>query len=194
VTAHYKATGPSSYSLTDQTFTSSTAPPGTNTFYDEVPIPSNAPAGTYTLEASLTYNGTTSTQTATFRVTAGTASPVIVTAALTADTSGVQKTSFVVGQTVRLAMTRSNSLAATASVTAEYKATGPGSYVLVDSTVNSTALTGLNTYYIDAPIPATAPSGTYTFQASVTYNGSTSTQSATFTIALSDSPVISDQN
>src|SRR5207244_7966992 len=112
--ASYKVTAPSSYSLTDQSFSSASAPPGQGTFYADAVIPSTAPAGTYTFVASATYNGVTSTQTTTFSITGGnTTSPVTLTRAFTSDTNNVERTSFARGETVRLNNTRSNTQSST---------------------------------------------------------------------------------
>lgn len=112
-------------------------------------------------------------------------SPVSVAGAYTAHKSGFETASFTSGQTLRLYTLRTNTQPTALTVSANYKVTGPGTYVLTNSTVASASAPPAGTFLfsIDVPIPANAPAGTYTYDSSVTYNGVTSTKSATFTVA-----------
>jgi hypothetical protein len=106
-----------------------------------------------------------------------------VTRVYTTDVSDVEKTSFAAGQTVRLNVDRMNSLSSQVTVEPRYKATGPASFVLLDTVFPaSTAPVGTQSRFVDVPIPQSAPTGTYTFEASITYNGTTSSKSTTFTV------------
>jgi len=112
-------------------------------------------------------------------------SPVSVTGAYTGHRSNFETASFTSGQTVRLFMLRTNTSPTALTVSANYKVNGPGTYVLTNSTVSPANAPAAGTFLfsVDVPIPANAPAGTYTYDASVTYNGVTSTKSATFTVA-----------
>ena len=111
---------------------------------------------------------------------------VTVTRVYASDTSDVEKTSFTTGQTVRLNVDRNSTATGQVLVEARYKATGPSSYVLLDSLASaSTAPAGPHGKYVDVVIPQAAPAGTYTFEATVTYSGAVSTKSTTFTLTAS---------
>jgi hypothetical protein len=187
VDAYYTALGPSSYVLASYLIPNSTAPTGPHTRYIDVPIPQNAPGGTYTFSALVVYQGVSSSQGVTFTVTAGTASTsgaVTVQRAYTMDTNNNLTSTFAPGQSVRLVMDRLSTVSTTVTVEARYTATGPSNYVLVDDDIAaSTTVTGLQSRYIEVPIPPTAPLGTYTYTATVTYNGASSSSTATFTVS-----------
>ncbi len=108
---------------------------------------------------------------------------VLVTRAYTSDTNNVERASFSFGQTVRFKMDRLNNLSSETTVQARYQVTGPGAYLLTDSNVPASATpAGRSSFYLEVPIPQNAPTGTYTYEASVTYNGVTSSSSANFTV------------
>ena len=116
------------------------------------------------------------------------APPVSVTRAYTTDTNNVEQTSFTVGQTVRLVMTRNNTLSTQVNVEARYRATGPSSYILANSVFSSSPTgTGQQNYYLDVPIPQNATAGSYTFEATLTYNGITTSATSTFNVASGSS-------
>lgn len=165
---------------------SSTAPPSPHTRTVDMTVPVGTPPGAHTLVATVFYNGLTSTKNATFTLTAATnvtGPPVTVIQAYTLNTSFFVQTTFLPGDTVLLTMDRTNSLSTQVNVIAEYTAAGPSFYVLVDATISSSSTSpGLSAHYIAVPIPATAPPGTYTFVATVTYNGASSSQTGTFTV------------
>jgi peptidyl-Asp metalloendopeptidase len=186
VEAHYTATGPSSYPLTNTLVIGSPTPAGTSGHYIDVPISPNAPLGTYTFTALVLYDGISSSQSITFTVAAPvtTTSPTItVKQAYAVDINSNVITSVNRGQVMGLVMDVMNSLSSSVNVDAHFKVTGPSGYVLVDQDFGSTAIDpGLGSYYIVLVPPAIAPTGTYTFQATVTYNGASSTASSTFTL------------
>jgi hypothetical protein len=172
--------------LTDSVFVGSATPAGLNSHYVSVTLSPTAPLGTYTFTALVLYDGISSSQSITFTVAAPvtTTSPTItVKQAYAVDINSNVITSVNRGQVMALVMDVMNSLSSSVNVDAHFKVTGPSGYVLVDQDFGSTSIDpGLGSYYIVLAPPAIAPTGTYTFQATVTYNGASSTASSTFTL------------
>ena len=178
--ARYHIRG-SSGSLYDVSILSA-APSGAHMRAIEIILPATASPGTYTFEATVSYNGASVTKSSTFTVTQFAGPDVEVTRAFTTNTSGVETTTFPVGQTVFLVMERNNRTTSQVTIQARYKVTGPANFVLIDTTLSSLAPPGPHLRFIDVPIGSTAPVGVYTFEASATYNGITSTKSSTFNV------------
>jgi hypothetical protein len=178
--ARYHVRG-SSGSVYDSSIPSS-APSGTHTRAVEIVLPATTSPGTYTFEATVSYNGASVTKSSTFTVAQFVGPDVEVTRAFTANTSGADTTTFPVGQTVLLVMERNNRLTSQVTIQARYKVTGPSNFVLIDTTVSSLAPPGPHLRFIDVPIGSTSPVGVYTFEASAIYNGITSTKSSTFNV------------
>jgi hypothetical protein len=176
-------------------------------------IPAQAPFGTYTLTFIVVFNNSASSQTATFTVvdpsatatpssttvptntrtpTATTApsatrtptpaGPVVVQSVFTSDNGGVQKNSYHRGDSISYVGVVNNQAGHDAGAAFVWHVEGPGGAIEHTETVLTT-IAGLQGWSLDRTIPAQATFGVYTYSLSVTFNGSTSTQSVNFNVS-----------
>jgi hypothetical protein len=142
-------------------------------------IPSNACAGTYTYKLSVTYGGSTSSKSTTFTVNCGGGS-VTVSSVWTTDGSGNSKSTFNCGDSIRYYGDIYNNTGSSQTAYFSWSVTGPcGS--IASWSGNLTTGSGTYRWYLSGSIPSNACAGTYTYKLSVTYGGSTSSKSTTFT-------------
>ncbi|MCW5857453.1 MAG: phosphodiester glycosidase family protein [Caldilineales bacterium] len=112
-------------------------------------------------------------------------SSVTVTSARTGDGSSNTKTSFNGGETIRYLGVVTNTTGATRNAAFRWSLSGPcGSVTLWSGNLDTPA--GPAEWYLQGSTPSNCP-GNYTYTLSVTYNGQTTSRSATFSIAGSDS-------
>ena len=78
-------------------------------------------------------------------------------------------------------MDRVNSTSAPLTVPVRYKLTGP-SGVLLDLNLDASAPVSEHSEYIELVLLSTAPSASFTFEASLTYGGITTSRTSTFTV------------
>ncbi len=108
-----------------------------------------------------------------------------VTSARTGDGSSNTKTSFNGGETIRYLGVVTNTTGATRNAAFRWSLSGPcGSTTLWSGNLDTSA--GAVEWYLQGSTPSNCP-GNYTYTLSVTYNGQTTSRSATFSIAGSDS-------
>jgi hypothetical protein len=152
---------------------------GTYRWYLSGSIPSNACAGTYTYKLSVTYGGSTSSKSTTFTVNCGGGS-VTVSSVWTTDGSGNSKSTFNCGDSIRYYGDIYNNTGSSQTAYFSWSVTGPcGS--IASWSGNLTTGSGTYRWYLSGSIPSNACAGTYTYKLSVTYGGSTSSKSTTFT-------------
>jgi len=145
-------------------------------------IPSNACAGMYTYQLSVTYGGSTSSKSITFTVNC--AGGVTVTSVWTTDgTDGSRnnKSTFNCGDSIGYYGNIYNNTGSFKTAYFSWSVTGPcGS--IASWSGNLTTSNGNVWWYLLTTILSNACPGTYTYQLSVTYAGSTSSKSTTFTV------------
>jgi hypothetical protein len=141
-------------------------------------IPSNACGGTYTYQLSVTYNGSTTSQSATFTV----ANPTVqVVSTWTADNNGNSKTVFKQNDGIQYVGNVYNDTGTTQIAYAVWSVNGPcGSIASWSGNLNTG--TDMWTWWLQTSVPGNACGGTYTYQLSLTYNSSTTSRSSNFVV------------
>jgi len=133
--------------------------------------------GTYTYSLSVTYNGSTSSRSTTYTVNGGN---VTVASVWTTDGSGNGKTSFNPGDAIHWVGNVSNTTSSTQTAYFVWSLNGPcGSQTLWSGNLT----TGSGTWTLNGSVPSNACGGTYTYNLSITYNGSNSSKSTTYTVS-----------
>jgi N-acetylmuramoyl-L-alanine amidase len=116
---------------------------------------------------------------------------VTVTSVWTTDGSGNNKTTFNCGDSIRYYGNVYNNTGSSKTAYFNWSVTGPcGS--IASWSGNLTTGTGNQSWYLPATIPSNACAGTYTYKLSVTYSGSTSSKSTTFTVNCGIKKVVLD--
>jgi hypothetical protein len=156
---------------------------------DTLIIPSSAPQGLFSFASTITVGGSTSTRSVPITVVPKSAAEAVtVENIFAADTTGVPRAGFVPGAAVRLYVWRTSTFPTTVAATVRYTVTGPDSSSILDQPLNANLSTGGSLGSTTLTLSTNAASGTYTFQATITYQDNnsatkTSTLSTTFTVS-----------
>src|SRR5262249_32371660 len=146
-------------------------------------IPSNALNGQYTVTATLTYQGQTTANRASFTVAGGTDTPTIGVEALSTLTSSqTPQIGFRPGARVRFMIPTSNFTDQTLTSSLTYRLLGPANFSLPLGSKTIIIPTGLSSQAVDIDIPSSAPQGLYLFQCYLAAGAVTLTKTATITV------------
>ncbi len=164
-------------------------PSGLSSRTIDVTLPASAPLGIYAFLARLTAGGTTSTKgtAITIAPTSSTETADIDTVFVT-DSDGIPRAGFTPGSNIRLVVSRLSFFGVTIPATIRYTVTGPNSSTVADQPLAVNLATGQSLGFLPLGLSSSAVTGTYTFQATLTYldntnTTKTSTLSTQFTIA-----------
>jgi hypothetical protein len=153
-----------------------TAKTGTWTWYLPGSVPSNACRGTYTYKLSVTFQGVTSSSSASYTVRG-----VTVSSAWTTDGSGNAKSSFNPGDAIGWYGNIVNEFGNDQTASFAWLLNSPcGSSTLWSG--NLTTGAGTRTWMLPGTIPSNACVGTYTFTLQATFNGSTTSKAFSYTV------------
>jgi hypothetical protein len=194
-TVRYIVTGPNNTTLLDQPLNVNLRNGGT---FGSIPftITANSVPGTYTFQATITYqdnDNVTQTTSLSTNFDIGN-NPAALTQAVTSwqpfvnDVNVITRTSFSPGEVVFLNRVIYSTFVTPVSGTVRYRITGIGASTLMDQTINATFSPGLNTTYLGVTINVGLPPGAYTFVMTTTAEGQTSTSSAMFWVIGGGAP------
>ncbi len=155
----------------------------------DVTLPASSPLGIYAFFARLTAGGTTSSKgTAITIAPASSTETADVDTVFVTDSDGVPRAGFTPGGNTRLYVSRLSLFAVTTPATIRYTVTGPNSSSVADQQLAVNLTTGQSLGFLPLGLSSSAVTGTYTFQATLTYldntnTTKTSTLSTQFTVA-----------
>ena len=113
---------------------------------------------------------------------AATTVAVTVERVWTRDGNGNDKISFADGDPIQYTVIVTNSSSTTVTATFVFEATGPRQ--IFSWKEDASIPQGTHGFYSPSAVPNDAPSGTYTIQVTVTYNGQSSIKKSPFTVTL----------
>jgi hypothetical protein len=193
-TVRYTVTSPNDITLLDQPLNVNLRNGGS---FGSIPftIDSTAVSGTYTFQATITYQDNdnvtqASSLTTNFDIGDGPAALPAVTSwqPFVYDINGITRTSFSPGEVIFLNRVIYSSFTTSVTGTVRYRITGLGASTLMDQTITATFSPGLNTSYLGVTTNVGVPPGAYTFVMTVTAQDQTSTSSSMFFVVGGGAP------
>jgi hypothetical protein len=112
-----------------------------------------------------------------------TSGPVFIQEVYTGDENQQRKSSFRPGDKITLNMVVNNGTGQTVNVVRRYRATGAQSGPFIDFMLSGTQGSNVTTRFTSQNVPSDAPTGSYTFIATVEHNGNVSSMSTTFLVS-----------
>jgi hypothetical protein len=146
-------------------------------------LPGNSLNGDYTYTATLSYKGKTSSKSATFSVSGGTATPSVgQQSPIPMTSASVVQSAYRPGDTVRFTLPVSNFFGTETSVSANYVFVGPGSFNAGSFNESFPAPAGISFRTVERVIPANAPQGLYVFTSNMVAAGVVSTKGVAISV------------
>ena len=168
-TVNYQFNGPGSTSLGSGSLTI-TIPAGLSTQNVDLDIPASSPEGILAFVSQLTAGGSPTAITSAITVVpASSAETIAVDSLWIADSSGVPRGGFAAGSSVYLDIWQQSTFAMTRPATVRYVVTAPNQSSILDRSIAKDMGNGPGLSALAINLPGDAASGTYTFQATITY-------------------------